>query len=83
MKKEPEKIYQFLYTDCIYESGMETISLHKTKKGAYNSMRKFLVERYMEWYNERIIYGKNECTSATQKFGVNSHHTINEIELKD
>ena len=53
-----EYIYEFRYTDCIYESGYYTISVHKTLKGAYKAMRKFLTNSYMEWYNERITYGK-------------------------
>ena len=36
------KLFEFLYTDCIYEGEMAIISLHLTKKGAYNAMRKYL-----------------------------------------
>jgi hypothetical protein len=32
------KIWEFGYTDCIHESAMAAISLHKTKKGAETAM---------------------------------------------
>lgn len=53
------KIYEFIYTDCVFESAMATMSINRTKKGAYKAMRKFLMSDFMEWYNDRIRYGKN------------------------
>ena len=52
------KVYEFIYTDCIYESGMWTMSTHFTAKGAYNTMREWLLNRYTEWYENRMIHGK-------------------------
>ena len=40
------KVYAFQFNDCIYESTYATMSLHRTKKGAYLAMRKYLLE---EW----------------------------------
>lgn len=33
-----DKIWEFRYTDCIYESAMAAISLHRTQKGAEMAM---------------------------------------------
>ena len=42
-------IYSFEYNHCIWESGFVTISVHKTKVGAYKAMRKHLVSEYNDW----------------------------------
>ena len=34
------KVYAFQYCSCVFESTDETISLHTTKLGAYQAMRK-------------------------------------------
>lgn len=34
------KIYAAEYTDCVYESAFEVISLHSTKEGALEAMAK-------------------------------------------
>jgi len=33
------KVYEFLYCGCIFESSYATVSIHKTKQGAYKAMR--------------------------------------------
>ena len=33
-----DKVYEFWYNDCIYESAAACISLHRTKKGAEMAM---------------------------------------------
>lgn len=71
-------IYGFLYNSCIYESAMETISLHRTKKGAYEAMNKFITKGYNEWREDGINFGKQEY-----KFGSHSAWRIETIELKD
>ncbi len=52
------KIYEFLYCSCIYESSYATMSLHRTKAGAYKAMKKHKIDTYMEWYDKRALYGK-------------------------
>lgn len=51
-------VYQFLYCSCIYESDWRTMSIHKTKLGAYKAMKNWLISEYLDWYNRRITYGK-------------------------
>lgn len=60
-------IYEFLYCSCIYESSYSTMSLHKTKLGAYKAMRKHLIDSYTQWYDDRILYGK--WKNCLMKFG--------------
>ena len=72
------KVYEFIYTNCIHESAMETMSVHRTKKGAYKAMRDFLETEYNGWREEGIMYGKQHF-----KFGCHEYWAIRETELKD
>lgn len=54
-----DKVWGFVYTDCIYENSMKTMSLHRTKRGAYNAMNKYLNDRFTEERNLHIKYGKH------------------------
>jgi hypothetical protein len=73
-----EEVYEFVFTDCIHESVMGTVSLHKTKKGAYKAMREFLETEYNQWREDGIRYGKQHF-----KFGSHSAWAVRPIELKD
>lgn len=42
-------IYEVLFTDSIYESAYATMSLHRTIKGAYEGLKKVLMNQYNEW----------------------------------
>jgi hypothetical protein len=72
------EIYEFLHTDCIYESAYRTVSVHRTKKGAYKAMRAFLEREYTEWRDNNILLGKDP-----HKFGVHEDWKIGTIELLD
>jgi len=61
---------------------MATLSLHRTKKGAYKAMRAFLETDYMQWYNERIIYGKGD-RRWIDKFGTHCAWAVRSIALKE
>ena len=76
-------VFEFIYTDCIYDGAMATISLHRTKKGAYQAMKKFIVAEYMTWYNDRIVHGKNTSFYGVDKFGRNSAWGVASIELEE
>ena len=52
------KIYAFIYNFDIFESSPETISLHKTKKGAFKAMNKFINNVFQEIRNNSLTYGK-------------------------
>jgi hypothetical protein len=74
-------IYEFLYCSCIYESAYSTMSIHKTKSGAYRAMRKFITEEYQKWYDERIRKGKRKF--SIQKFGIHEGWFVFEREILD
>jgi len=57
-------IYEFLYCDCIYESGYVTISLHRTLKGAYNAMKKHRLKCFNEWRALPNEYRKDYLDTA-------------------
>ena len=48
------KVYAFNYCSCICESGFETITLHKTKRGAYKAMRAFLLKEWAEYMDSEL-----------------------------
>jgi|FLOH01.1.fsa_nt_gi hypothetical protein len=75
------KIYEFLYNDCIYESASRTVSIHRTKLGAYKAMNKFINDNFMKEYNERIKYGKDR--NYIWIFGVHEWWGVKEIELQE
>lgn len=75
------KAYQFLFCDCIYESSFATMSLHRTKKGAYKAMNKFLNDRFSTELDERIKFGKFK--EYVWKVGVHQAWSVDEIELLD
>jgi hypothetical protein len=79
------KIYEFLFCSCIYESSFATVSIHKTKKGAWKAMNKFLNDMFMEEYNERIRFGKfrGKQLCGAWKIGRHQSWSVGEIELLD
>lgn len=76
------EIYEFVYTSCIYESAMATLSLHKTKVGAYKAMREFLLTDYTQWYDQRIMYGKGD-RKWVDKYGLHCAWAVRTIQLKE
>ena len=42
-------IYEAAYNDCIYESSMSVISLHKTRKGAEEAMMRHKRQEQLSW----------------------------------
>ena len=74
------KIYEFLYSPCIHEDVYETVSLHRTLKGAKNALKKHKAKELQE-YN-RLFKGKEiECSGM--KFGQHEGWDVAEVELQD
>jgi len=63
-----DRIFEFRYTDCIYESAMAAISLHRTKTGAYKAMNNYLNTRFIEERNEHLLYGKSQSFDHIFKY---------------
>jgi hypothetical protein len=70
------KVYAFEYTSCIYESSFKTMSIHRTKKGAYKAMRNFLETEYAKWRNYNLIFGVDSF-----KFGYLESWRIVEVDV--
>lgn len=69
-------LYQFLYCPCIYESAYTCISIHKTKKGAYKALNRYLNNQFMKEYNHRIKFGKFKGLFNTWKINVHCDYCI-------
>ena len=63
-----DKVYEFWYNECIYESAAQCISLHKTRKGAEKAMEFHKKETEDEWKRmglkipDYMIWGIEERT---------------------
>lgn len=74
---EENKVYAFLYCDCIYESGYTTMSLHKTQRGAEIAMEFHKAKAKKEYEN---IHSEFE---PTFDFGEMEGWIIQEMEIVD
>ena len=63
-----DKVYEFWYNECIYESSNSSISLHRTKKGAEMAMEFHKEQKRKEheesYKDEEDIYGKYDDMCA-------------------
>lgn len=76
------KVYEFLYCPCCHESAFATISIHRTKAGAYKAMRNHRTSAYLEWYEDRMRFGKTPIFSE-YPYDFGKDWMIREIELND
>ena len=70
-------VYEFKYCSNTYESSASTVSIHKTYKGAYKSMKNHMYEEYNQWLEYSSFFRK--------RFKWNSHREwfITKTELLD
>ncbi len=54
------EIYSFDYNYDYYESSFTTMSLHKTKKGAYEAMKEFISKEYECYRSSSVKLGTFE-----------------------
>ena len=52
------KVYAFEWCGCIFESGFSTVSLHTTKRGAFQAMTRAANERWQEARNNVMMFRK-------------------------
>lgn len=50
-------VYGYCYNPCTYESGEITISLHRTKAGAWRALRRDVWEKAVDGRNFDLQYG--------------------------
>lgn len=79
---DKQTVYAFIYNEMYYESAPKTMSIHKTKKGAYLAMRKFLIDRYWEWFkrHKKCYHGfwRDQCKAPDSEYW-----TVIEMKLED
>lgn len=73
-----DKIYEFSYTDSIYEYGGQAVSLHKTRKGAETAMLLHQEQERQKWIE---LYSEEEQVKYNIKFGANCAWEVREREL--
>lgn len=76
------KLYEVLYCSCIHESGYSTLSLHRTKLGAYKAMRKAILT---EWeFSIEVIHNFKGQFKFKQDHPLEYQRwTVREIEVED
>lgn len=63
-----DKVYEFWYNECIYDSAAQCMSLHKTREGAERAMERHKKETEDEWKRmglkipDYMIWGIEERT---------------------
>jgi len=70
-------VYAFTHTDCVYESGSVTQSLHRTKAGAYKALKAHKLAEYKDWYELGQKFRKN------YKFGKMARWSIRKQTILD
>lgn len=75
-------VYGFAYSDSVMSEGTRVKSLHITKYGAYKAMNAFINKKYMDWYNNRIMYGKFKASLA-RSFHFDKYWSVCEIEVEN
>ena len=54
------KVWLFEYCCSIYESSFDVISIHESAVSAYKAMKKDKLESYIDWYDDRALFGKDK-----------------------
>ena len=72
-----EYIYCFKINPCVYESAAMTLSIHKTKIGAYMARKQYLLNRY-----ERLSNAPKKHR-VTIPIGHDERYFIERVKLKD
>lgn len=77
------KIYEALYTSCIYESDMYTLSIHRTKEGAEKAVQEHKDVMKKEHDDANITYQKLGLELSQHEWDVHKGWDIAETELLD
>lgn len=72
-------VFEFIYTDCIHESAMRTISIHETSKGANEALRKHKDKKKKEW--EEMYPSKK--VKKMFPFGEMEHWDVVETKVRE
>ena len=72
-----ETVYTVSYNPCVYESGLMTLSLHRTKKGAYLALKKLLFDKHEQWIEGPKRMRDLYCIQNDERY------FIKEMKVKD
>lgn len=72
-----EYLYAFKYNPDTFDGCAEIISIHKTYKGAYKNLRRFLLDKHEQWLELPKKYRELYCIEHGE------HYFISKIKLKD
>jgi hypothetical protein len=76
-----EKVFEFQFSDCIYESAAACISLHRTKKGAEMALAFHKEQKRKE--HEELYESENDENRDYGEFDDYCYWGIREIEILD
>ena len=76
------KVFEFVYTECIHESGCVTQSIHKTRKGAEMALTFHKGALKKEWDEDAPERQKDPWTRGWV-FGEHEHWAIRETEVQE
>ena len=77
LRNDIKFVYLFNYIDSVYEGCAETMSVHKTYKGAYLALRQYLLGRYQQWIELPKRFRDTPCIESDERY------YIEKVELKD
>ena len=77
------KMYQALYCSCVYESAYETLSIHRTKKGAEKAVEAHKNKLKKEHNLMQKRFKRHGMPKAEHSWDVHQGWDISEIELMD
>lgn len=80
--EEPLKLFTALYNPMVHESGFITLSVHRTKKGAWNAIKRHKIEEFNEWMDGQF-YSRRQENWDHFKFDFCKDWRIGTIELND
>lgn len=72
-----EYLYSFEYNPDIFDSCAETMSIHRTYKGAYKNLRRFLLDKHEQWLELPKKYRESYCIEYSERY------FIRKIKLND
>ena len=78
-----DKLYEFLYNGCVYESSPATISIHRTREGAYKAMNEHREEKYKQFLEDMEKMRRLDLPTEHFEFGEYEEWDVHEILLQD
>lgn len=78
-----KKIYLAQYCHCVHESSYATISIHKTKEGAENAVKKDKEQAYLKYLEDKAEWDKIEPDIPFGEFAKHEDWNVTEAMLEN